>query len=644
MGQRESPADGAAGRGLTMTAAFTRRGLTAIANTARLRTVLLVLVSLGAAAIAVAGWATHALSLLESGTVDARFAIRGRQRSPSNIVIVKIDDATFQDLGLQWPFPRRVHARVIARIAAQHPAAILYDVQFTEASERGQADDLALLNAINNAGGKVVFATTETTAAGGTRFLGSTSGTKLLHEVHSSAANGLFPYDAEGVIRHMSYAIDGLDTLAVAGAEVATHRRIPRSSFASGHDWIDFTGPAGSIHSVSFAAAYRGHQLPPHFFTGKIVVVGATAPSLQDIHPTSVDGQMAGPEIQANAVDTVLRGMPLSSIPAWADFMLIVLLAIAVPLASVRAGMAATIFLAAGLAAILAVGVQVAFDSGRVVVFVYPLLGLILAATGTLAVRLLTEAFERIRVRDLFARFVPENVVDEILASAGPRLGGVERMGTVMFSDLRGFTTLAESQTPARVIEILNRYLSEMSDAILDHGGTLVAYLGDGIMAVFGAPLPQADHADRAVAAAREMLHVRLPSFNAWLRREEISDGLRMGIGLNSGFVMSGHVGSERRVEYTVVGDTTNTASRIEGLTKGTPHQLLIATATRDALVSPDPGLIRVGESEIRGRTGRLVLWSVRETAAPAAEDDDPERARVSSDAAKATNPVQPGT
>lgn len=128
---------------------------------------------------------------------------------------------------------------------------------------------------------------------------------------------------------------------------------------------------------------------------------------------------------------------------------------------------------------------------------------------------------------------------------------------------------------------------------------------------MFGAPLPYADHADRALATAREMLDVRLPKVNAWLRQEGLSDGLRMGIGLNTGPVMSGHVGSERRLEYTVVGDTTNTASRIEGLTKGTPHQLLMAASTRDALVSPHADLIKVGESEIRGRTGTLELWSL---------------------------------
>ena len=175
---------------------------------------------------------------------------------------------------------------------------------------------------------------------------------------------------------------------------------------------------------------------------------------------------------------------------------------------------------------------------------------------------------------------MPENVVDQVLDRTDDdlRLGGVEREGTVMFSDLRGFTSFAESLPVTRVIEVLNRYLGEMSEAILNHGGTLVAYMGDGIMAVFGAPIESDDHADRALAAAREMLGARLETFNQYLRDEGLHEtGFRMGVGLNSGPVMSGNVGSERRLEYTAIGDTTNTAARLEGMTKGTPHMLFAA-------------------------------------------------------------------
>ncbi len=180
-----------------------------------------------------------------------------------------------------------------------------------------------------------------------------------------------------------------------------------------------------------------------------------------------------------------------------------------------------------------------------------------------------------------------------------------------MFTDLRGFTTFAETLTPDHVIDVLNHYLSEMSDAILDHGGTLVAYMGDGIMAVFGAPIAQGDHADRALSTAREMLAVRLPRFNAWLREQDLGSGFRMGIGLNSGPVMSGNVGSERRVEYTAVGDATNVAARIEQYTKGTPHQLLVSGTTKDFLTAPPEDLVFVEEIELRGRRAHTVLWAL---------------------------------
>ena len=200
----------------------------------------------------------------------------------------------------------------------------------------------------------------------------------------------------------------------------------------------------------------------------------------------------------------------------------------------------------------------------------------------------------------MFSRFVPETVVDQVLARTDGdlRLGGVSLEGTVMFTDLRGFTTFAEALPPARVIECLNRYLDEMSDAILAHGGTLVSYMGDGIMAVFGAPIEQADHADRALAAAREMLDERLPTFNAWLRENELSEGFQMGIGLNSGQVMSGNVGSERRLEYTAIGDTTNTAARLEGMTKGS--RTCSSSPTRPASGSSTSGRPRL-RRRVRG-------------------------------------------
>ena len=214
------------------------------------------------------------------------------------------------------------------------------------------------------------------------------------------------------------------------------------------------------------------------------------------------------------------------------------------------------------------------------------------STVGALGAHYMLAAFERERVRDVFSRFVPEQVVDQVLSQAGSdlRLVGKEVVGTVMFSDLRGFTSSAEEMPAADVIQVLNHYLHEMSEAILAHGGTLLCYMGDGIYALFGAPVEQDDHADRALTAAREMLTERLPEFNGWMREQGFGEGYLMGIGLNTGPVMTGNVGHARRMDYTAVGDVTNTASRIEGMTKETPFSVLIAESTIQGLSQPPDG------------------------------------------------------
>ena len=224
---------------------------------------------------------------------------------------------------------------------------------------------------------------------------------------------------------------------------------------------------------------------------------------------------------------------------------------------------------------------------------------------------------ERARVHDVFSRFLPEHVVDNLLASGDDdlRLGGVNTVGTVMFTDLRGFTTFAEGKPPELVMAALNHYFDEMSETILEHGGTLVAYRGDGFLAVFGAPMEVEDHADRALETAREMVNVCLPRFNQWIRGNGLGDGIRMGVGLNSGPFMSGNVGSLRRLEYTVHGDTVNTASRIETMTKTIGRPILLADSTRDALLREQDDLEHVGEFEVRGRQSTVLLWTVEGTA-----------------------------
>lgn len=575
------------------------------------------LACLGAALLALAlsltAYGFGLFDRLELETVDARFAVRGAEQPPDDVALVLIDDVTFDVLDEQWPFPRSMHGEVIDALNRDGAAAIAYDVQFTEPTV--PKEDNFLIGAVGRAGG-MTLATEEVDSNGGTNIFG---GDQVLRRVDARAGNSQITADPGGVFRKLPYAIRGLEGFAVVAVEQRTGERVARADFDADREaWIDYRGPAGTIPAVSFSDVLLG-DFEPGTFAGKTVVVGASAPSLQDVHPTAVSGDevMPGAEVQANAIATVADGLPLRSAPPALDIALIALLGVAVPALSLRIrpllAFGAGILIAAGFL----VTAQLAFVAGSIWTVVYPLLALMIASVATLAAHYSLDAVDRIRLRDTFGRFVPAPVIEEALASAGDdlRLNGVRREATVLFSDIRGFTTLAESLEPEQVIEVLNHYLTEMSDAIMDQGGTLVAYMGDGIMAIFGAPLEQPDHAARALAAAREMLGVRLDAFNEWLLTSGITDEpIRMGIGLNSGEVMSGNVGSPVRLEYTAVGDTTNTASRLESMTKGSGHSLFVAGATRAlALGHGADGLIPVGEMEVRGRARKIEVWSLPE-------------------------------
>jgi adenylate cyclase len=625
------------------------KGTRLLRSNRNLKVLLLALVAFAATAIGIVLYSTDVLKSLEGDTVDTRFSIRGTQTPPKNFVIVAVDNKTLQDLN-SFPFPRADYAQLINNIAAEHPKAIVFDIELADKTTIGgtckiqgtsyPCDDLKLLLAISNHPGITVFDTTAPAqdGSGQIRFLGSGQGTTLLEQLGSRPGAALFPTNQPGgVYRQMVYSVQNVPTLYVVAAELATHKKITKKQFG-GTRWINFPGAQHTIPWVSFSSVLNPTKygaptgwtqpVPSNYFRGKVVFVGATQLSLEDYHATSTDAQMAGAEIEADAAATIVSGFPLNSAAGWINVVLIVLFGLGIPLIALRVRPLISFAIAIAIGVVFAIVSQLVFNAGAIVSVVYPLAALALSAIGSLAVGMVTEAFERIRAVDLFARFVPENVVDQVLANAdGLRLGGVQREGTVMFTDLRGFTSFSEKLTPSQVIDVLNHYLSEMSDAILDNGGTLVAYMGDGIFAVFGAPLEQPDHADRALRTAREMLEVRLPRFNEWIHSQGLGDGFRMGIGLNSGFVMSGHVGSERRVEYAAVGDTTNTASRIESLTKGTPHQLLLSDSTREALTQPADDLVYVDEVEIRGRVARMKLWGLNETppAEPAAPADPAE-------------------
>ncbi|WP_445149918.1 CHASE2 domain-containing protein [Baekduia sp. Peel2402] len=557
----------------------------------RVRRALIVAV----AACAVTGGvaATGILDRAEDATVDERFALRESLDAPGpppDVVVVGIDDDSFERLDQQWPLPRALHAQAIETLLAAGARRVVYDVQFTEKSDDA-AGDAKLLDAA--ADPRVVLGTTERDADGAPAILPGAS-----DDVQVGFAT--FPVDGDGVWRDLA-ARDGADpTLAVLGA--GGNANAPTRP-------IDFTR---QMTEVPFASVVED-DLDPDAVRGKVVAVGATATSLRDDHATPV-GTIPGVWGHAAAIQTIMDDYPLRKAPLIVGMVLALLAALAAPLATLpgrrdRAVWRALAAGAAGAVLLAALALLAFVAAGEILPLTPALLALALGTAGAVGITYVSESRGRARTRLAFERFVAPAVVDEILRREGGelRLEGRRVEATVLFCDLRGFTTLAETLDAEQVIAVLNRYLDGVSGAIFDHGGTVVSFQGDGVMAVFGAPLEQPDHASRAVAAAREILNNALPEFNTWLTTAVPgAQALDAGIGVNSGPVMSGAVGSEHRIEYAAVGDATNVAARLQAQGQG----LLVASTTYNLLATTDAAGFRPGgEVELKGRREAVAVY-----------------------------------
>jgi CHASE2 domain-containing sensor protein len=325
---------------------------------------------------------------LEQESLVGRFAVR-HEPSPRGIAVVGIDSETLTELG-PWPFKRSKHAQMIDRLHAAGVRAIVYDVQFTEETE--PEEDIALYDAIGRAGG-AILATTEVDDHGRSNVLG---GDENLEAIHARAAAANVVNGERGVITRFPASLVGLPTLAVATAERVTGHHVDP---ASGEALIDFQGGPGAFPTYSFARVLD-KKTDLSALRGKIVIVGATAPTQQDVHPTPTSGNrlMAGPEIQANAIWTALHGFPLHEVPGWLDVLFVVALALAPGLLSLRLGAAAIGLTALALGLAWLVGAQVAFEAGHVVAVVAPLAALLIATAGALIAIHLAELRDRRRL------------------------------------------------------------------------------------------------------------------------------------------------------------------------------------------------------------------------------------------------------
>ncbi len=367
---------------------------------------ILLVVALFASGLAMAARGGRPLGWLERETVDARFSLRDRHAPPASVTIVGIDNSSLAVLP-RYPFSRRYHARAIENLHAAGARLIVYDISFDRPTSPA-ADD-ALLRAAGR-GAPIVFATSLISPSGATETLG---GNQVLHSLDDRVAAADLAPDADGTIRHLLDQVSRLPTVARA---VALALRIhPTAELRGG--WIDYPGPPGTVRTIPFINVVR-NDFDRSAVRGRVVVVGATASVLQDLHSTPVGSPMSGPEVQADAIATVLGGFRLRSPTLVFTIVSIVVLAALVPLAGLWLGSLGMGLVAMGAFALWSLVSQVGFDDGWVLDYSAPLAGLLLSAAGAMALGLWLERREQSRLRALFAAGAAP-VVTQVLASDG---------------------------------------------------------------------------------------------------------------------------------------------------------------------------------------------------------------------------------
>ncbi len=347
---------------------------------------------------------------------------------------------------------------------------------------------------------------------------------------------------------------------------------------------IDYCGEKGAIPTYS-VADILSERLPKEKLKGQVVLVGATADGLFDLRPTPYTKAFPGVEVNANIFENLVSGHFLTLAPGYVQILLVFLMALImaflVPRLTPYRGMVAF----AVILVAYATAAQAAFSLGRIFIpVVLPLLSLLLTYLLLTTYKLMTEVRHSRYMKQMFQSMVAPSVVEEILKlPAGIELGGEEKTLSVMFSDIRGFTTYSEKHTPHEVVAVLNEYLTQMTYLVFQTEGTLDKYIGDAIMAFWGSPKPQADHAYRSCATAlgmKALLHGTLhPKWEL-----EGKEKLQIGIGISTGPMVVGFVGSEHMKNYTLIGDAVNLGSRLEGTTKEYHVEIIISEDTYESV------------------------------------------------------------
>lgn len=512
---------------------------------------------------------------------DSFFTAKSRQ---ADILIIGIDNQALQKYG-QWPWSREILALALQKMSENPPKALGIDLMLAEDSRVGINDDQKLADTLVKINFPVILV-----AEGNKVFLQRENKVDFLlkplaifqnaSQVSLGHANIIL--DPDKVVRLYPTKIYSDEVLGKTEIRSLAYETVKRSGALiknedklKSQERIVYFGPAGSTRAISFTRIFEEGV---DFWQDKVVFLGVTALDLHDyqITPFSKKQPMFGVEIQANIAASLLGGNSLNVLPKTLNIVLIVLTTLFLAFLFARfKKIILPILFSAGLIILFYFSAMILFDLG----FILPLSNLIFAiifcATVLFIYRFLIVEKEKRQLRNIFSKYVSKEVVSEIMQNPEEiKLGGEEREVTVFFSDIRGFTTISESMSSPKLVSVLNRYFTLMTDEVIKNRGTLDKYIGDAIMAFWGAPLKDENQVDNALNTSLAMIK-KLKKLNEELEKEGLPE-IKIGIGLFNGKATVGNIGSSERLSYTVMGDTVNTASRLEGLNKEYGTQIIV--------------------------------------------------------------------
>jgi len=602
--------------------------------------------------------APQALQQLDLRMKDARFRIRGPVLPDQNVVVVAIDHASIRELG-RWPWSREVTGQLVENLALYGAKVTALDIVFSEPQNPGA--DAALAHSIAKTGNVVMgyffrdeeqpvdsmaIAQLEQAAvklikvAEGVQSIPLTEYANLDVNLPQFGSNALdFGFfnakpDGDGLYRRslllLLYNGNVYPSLAMKalrhylGSDIMLDvqpwginsvqigsLRVP--SREDGTMALNYYGPARSFRTVSAADVIK-KRLKPDQLKGAIAFVGATEIGIYDIRPTPFDATQPGVELHATVAANALerRFLRYDGVTQMQELLCILLLPLLLGLVlAFMPGTFAGLAAFAGTVGLFSFANYLTFSHGlRDMTVIYPIMGIGLTYLGSESWRNLVVEKKGRQLKKAFSNYVSPDLVREIEKNPDKLvLGGEQREISILFSDIRGFTTVSESLTPPELVTLLNEYLSPMTRIVLEEKGTLDKFIGDAVMAIFNAPLDVPSHADHACTAAVRMLE-ELKRLNAGFAARGMHT-LDIGVGINTGPAVVGNMGADIRFDYTAIGDSVNLASRLEGLNKYYGSHILVSEDTRKQIAHNRFTFREVDRVRVKGKHLPIVMYEL---------------------------------